>query len=172
MGPRNYARHSPICSLTKPFGCALVSAIIISFQPHQFNYLSTTHSHENPKPYLIFSCALVEKKTCLDCCGVVHKCKYLVLMQRPWDQTTKGLNLIKRLFYLKTQVSQRCLQSHQHRYCKNLVHKNCKVWEQNNQSHPRSSVQVTSQCDGCLVSAFLTLGNKGGRLRRASNDLL
>ncbi len=69
-------------------------------------------------------------------------------------------------------MSQHCLQCHQHRYCKNLGQKNCKAREQNNQSHPRSSIQVTSQCDGCLVSTLLPLGSKGGRLWKASSDLL
>jgi len=70
------------------------------------------------------------------------------------------------------KVSQHYLQCHQHRYCKNLKHKNWKAWEQNNQSCPRSFVQVTSLCDDCLVLVFLPLGNKGGRLWRASSDFL
>jgi len=81
---------------------------------------------------------------------------------------------IAKLLALKISVARlgvkRNMPHNQHRYCKNLDHKNSNannnknsikiikksnVQEQNNQSHPPSSVKVTSQPDGCFISDSL-----------------
>jgi len=55
------------------------------------------------------------------------------------------------------------MQHQEHRYCKTLHQKNLKAWEQNNQSHPPSSVQVNSQC-GCDFTRTQNLSRKEGCL--------
>jgi hypothetical protein len=85
------------------------------------------------------------------------------------DTTNIG---IAKILALKISVAtlgvKRNIPHNQHRYCKNLDHKNStannnnnnklliiihksNVQEQNNQSHPPSSTKLTSQPDGCFV---------------------